>query len=229
MIAHATSSASRFGLHVVHPKQPCAALQRSDVRADRAEDAIRRQRTPRDLADEPLARHADEHRIAQRRRDARSSASTPTNASPRLANPMPGIDDDGARGDARRERAVDARRAARRTTSPTGSSPVRRVRERRHGRQRRHASASGQPRRRSRRTRAPSRASSRKADTSFTIDAPASSAACRDRGLDGVHRDRHARMVAPHAPRRPESRGEAPRRRRRTSRPAAASIHRRCR
>ena len=56
--------ARRF--HVVHAKEPRATLERRDVRADRPADAFARLRDAGDLADEPLARRADENRISQR-------------------------------------------------------------------------------------------------------------------------------------------------------------------
>ena len=132
-----------------------------------------------------------------------------------------------------RDASAPSRRAPTRrssaTTSPTGSSPYVRVRERRHVGNVATRVHQDNPRPRRRADRAPSRGSSRKPDTSLTIDAPAASASLRDARLHRVDRDRHAGMIGSDGLRSPAARAAAPRRRSPAWRPAAASIRRRCR
>ena len=199
-MAHATSSAWRCCLHVVHTKQPRARSPaprrspRSTRRPDRPAFVTPVISPIKRLRDTPTSIGPSERRHPSQLRAARRSTSRPAwrtrspdrpRCSPRATPALSGTVRP-PRAARSRSRPPDRRRTSRARTSPC--------------RQRRRASASAQPRLAPRRTRAPSAGSSRKPETSLTIDAPAASASLRHARLHRVDRDRDARDGRPRRP-----------------------------
>ncbi len=115
----------------MHAKEPRATLERRDVRADRAADAFARLRDAGDLADESLARRADEDRISERD-EARQLGQHCDGRRASLGEPDARIQDDPVSRDAGAQRAA-GRVAQFRDDFTHGIVAVRGVGVRRHG------------------------------------------------------------------------------------------------